>query len=316
MLKIYLAVGIVAFLLSLTLGFLLIPLLRRLKFGQNILSYVKEHAGKSGTPTFGGLIFIPSAILACLLFSAKGNRDFWVAVAIGLAYMIVGVMDDTLKKIHRENKGLTGWQKLFFQTVVAVFAGLYCMQNGASRMGIPFFGVTVEMGWWTLPIAVFVFLATVNAVNLTDGLDGLAAGTSVPFFFAFGCLSLSVANGRISMLCFALVGSLIAYLLFNNYRASVFMGDTGSLGLGGFAAAIALLCGKAFYLPIVGVMFVISVISVVIQVIYYKVSGGKRIFRMSPIHHHFQQLGYSEGKISYAYSVVTALMGAAVLLFM
>ncbi len=313
MLEIYLAVAVVAFFISLTIGFILIPLLKRLKFGQNILSYVKEHACKSGTPTFGGLIFIPSAIVACLPFLMGGHRDFLVAVTIGLAYMLVGIMDDALKKIHRENKGLTGWQKLFFQTAVAVFAGFYCMQTGASRMEIPFWGKTVEMGFWTLPISVFVFLATVNAVNLTDGLDGLAAGTSTPFFFALGCLVLPMANG-LSTLCFALVGALLAYLLFNNHRASVFMGDTGSLGLGGFAAAIALLGGKAFYLPILGVMFVVSVISVVVQVIYYKASGGKRIFRMSPIHHHFQQLGYSEGKIAYAYSVITALMGAITLL--
>lgn len=308
------AVGLVAFLLALTIGVLLIPLLKRLKFGQNILSYVKEHASKSGTPTFGGLIFIPAAILACLPFLTGASRDFWVVVAIGLAYMLVGIMDDLLKKIHRENKGLSGWQKLFFQTAVAVFAGMYCMKNGASRMEIPFLGGSVEMGFWTLPISVFVFLATVNAVNLTDGLDGLAAGTSVPFFFAFGCLLLGAVDGQLSMLCFALVGGLGAYLLFNNHRASVFMGDTGSLSLGGFGAAVALVGGKAFYLPILGIMFVLSVISVILQVIYYKVSGGKRIFRMSPIHHHFQQMGYSEGKIAYAYFVVTALMGVLVLL--
>ena len=158
MLRTYLAVGLVAFLLALTLGFLLIPLLKRLKFGQNILSYVKEHASKSGTPTFGGLIFIPSAVLACLLLLKDVSRDFWVVVIIGLAYMCVGVMDDLLKKIHRENKGLSGWQKLFFQTAVALFAGLYCMKNGASEMELPFLGVVVEMGFWTLPISIFVFL--------------------------------------------------------------------------------------------------------------------------------------------------------------
>lgn len=306
--------ALLAFGASLVLGFLLIPLLKRLRFGQNILSYVKEHAGKSGTPTFGGLIFLPASILVCLPFLDGVGRDFWVAVSIGFSYMVVGIMDDALKKIHRENKGLTGWQKLFFQTVVAVFAGLYCMKSGASRMELPFMGRSIEFGFWTLPVSVFVFLATVNAVNLTDGLDGLAAGTSAPFFFTLGCLVLPVAGGGLSMLCFALVGGLSAYLVFNTHRATVFMGDTGSLGLGGFAAAIALVGGKAFYLPIIGGMFALSVISVIIQVIYYKASGGKRIFRMSPIHHHFQQLGYSEGKIAYAYFIITAVMGAFVLL--
>jgi len=313
--KTFLAVALVAFFLALALGFLLIPLLGRLHAGQNILSYVKEHAKKSGTPTFGGIIFLPAAVVACLPFLAKeGIRDFWVAVAIGIAYMLVGVIDDLLKKIHRENQGLSAMQKLLFQTAVALFAGIYCVRSGASRLEIPFSGRWVEIGWWTLPLSVFVFLATVNAVNLTDGLDGLAAGTSVPFFFFIGCLTLSSANGTLSGLCFALVGALLAYLIFNTNRASVFMGDTGSLGLGGFAAAICLLGGKTLYIPIVGAMFVVSVISVLLQVIYYKASGGKRIFRMAPVHHHFQQLGFSEGKIAYCYFIVTAVLGVICLL--
>ena len=315
MMKTFLAVALVAFFLALALGFLLIPLLKRLHAGQNILSYVKEHAKKSGTPTFGGIIFLPAAVAACLPFLVKdGSRDFWVAVAIGIAYMLVGVIDDALKKLHKENKGLSAMQKLLFQTAVAVFAGIYCVRSGTSRLEIPFGGHSVEIGWWTLPLSVFVFLATVNAVNLTDGLDGLAAGTSVPFFFFIGCLTLSSANGALSYLSFSLFGALAAYLVFNNYRASVFMGDTGSLGLGGFAAAICLLGGKALYIPIIGLMFVVSVISVILQVIYYKASGGKRIFRMAPVHHHFQQLGYSEGKIAYCYFTVTAILGAVCLL--
>lgn len=312
--KEYVGVALLAFGIALMLCLLLIPLLRMMKAGQNVLSYVKEHQGKSGTPTFGGLAFLPAAVLACLPFSGGFNRNFAVVCVIGLAYMGVGFLDDLLKKLHRENKGLSAWQKLAFQTVVALLAGYYCVRSGQSRLEIPFGLGTIELGWWMLPFSVFVFLATVNAVNLTDGLDGLAAGVSVPFFLFLGLLTISEETGGTQFINFALVGALCAYLLFNTSRASIFMGDTGSLGLGGFASSIALLTGKALYIPILGVMFVVSVISVIVQVIYYKATGGKRIFRMSPVHHHFQQVGFSESKIAYAYAIITTVSGAITLL--
>ena len=312
--KEYVGVALLAFGIAFTLCLLLIPLLRRMKAGQNVLSYVKEHQGKSGTPTFGGLAFLPAAVLACLPFSGGFNRNFAVVCVIGLAYMGVGFLDDLLKKLHHENKGLSAWQKLAFQTVVALLAGYYCVRSGQSRLEIPFGLGTIELGWWMLPFSVFVFLATVNAVNLTDGLDGLAAGVSVPFFLFLGLLTISEETGGTQFINFALVGALCAYLLFNTSRASIFMGDTGSLGLGGFASSIGLLTGKALYIPILGVMFVVSVISVIVQVIYYKATGGKRIFRMSPVHHHFQQVGFSESKIAYAYAIITTVSGAITLL--
>jgi phospho-N-acetylmuramoyl-pentapeptide-transferase len=309
-----LVVALLAFGIALVLCLLLIPLLRRLKAGQNVLSYVKEHQGKSGTPTFGGLAFLPAAAIACLPFLGKLERNFAVVCVIGLSYMGVGFLDDLLKKLHHENKGLSAWQKLSFQTVVAVLAGYYCVRSGQSRMEIPFGLGAIELGWWMLPFSVFVYLATVNAVNLTDGLDGLAAGVAVPFFLFFGVLTMGDKTGGTHFISFALVGALCAYLLFNTSRASIFMGDTGSLGLGGFASSIGLLTGKALYIPILGVMFVVSVISVIVQVIYYKATGGKRIFRMSPVHHHFQQAGFSESKIAYAYAIITAVSGVICLL--
>ena len=310
-----LAVLGIAMMLSLVFCLGLIPLLKKIGAGQNILSYVKEHKKKSGTPTFGGVAFLSAAVLACLFFWERLTRDFAVVCVIGGAYTCVGLLDDLLKKIHRENKGLSAWQKLLFQVAVALFAGGYCLKVGASRLTLPFGLGNVELGWWMMPLAVFVFLATVNAVNLTDGLDGLAAGTATPFFFFIGLIVLSFRGGELSLLCFALVGALAAYLIFNTSKASLFMGDTGSLGLGGFASAICLLSGRALYIPIIGGMFVVSVISVILQVIYYKTTGGKRIFRMAPIHHHFQQMGYSESKIAYVYAVITALMGVLCLLF-
>ena len=168
----------------------------------------------------------------------------------------------------------------------------------------------VSIGFWIVPLAVFIFLATVNAVNLTDGLDGLATGVSVPFFLAFGLLiALEGESTGQSILCFCVVGALCAYLLFNTHPASVFMGDTGSLSLGGIASCVAVFTGNALYIAVIGIPFVLSVISVIIQVIYYKVTGGKRVFLMAPIHHHFQQKGFSESKIAYAYSLITALLG-------
>ena len=312
--KEYVGVALLAFGIAFTLCLLLIPLLRRMKAGQNVLSYVKEHQGKSGTPTFGGLAFLPAACVACLPFAGGVNRNFAVVCVIGLSYMGVGFLDDLLKKLHHENKGLSAWQKLAFQTAVALLAGYYCVRSGQSRLEIPFGLGTIELGWWMLPFSVFVFLATVNAVNLTDGLDGLAAGVSVPFFLFLGLLTISEETGGTHLIDFALVGALCAYLLFNTSRASIFMGDTGSLGLGGFASSIGLLTGKALYIPILGVMFVVSVISVIVQVIYYKATGGKRIFRMSPVHHHFQQVGFSESKIAYAYAIITTVSGAVCLL--
>ncbi len=298
----YALAGLLSLGISTLFCFILIPVLRKLKAGQNILSYVKEHKSKGGTPTMGGIAFLSAAILATTIFS-RWEKKLVVCLAIGTAYMLVGLLDDFLKMRHKENLGLRAWQKLLFQTLVAIFAGIYCYRAGLTSLTIPFFKRSVNIGRWIIPVSVFVFLATVNAVNLTDGLDGLAAGVSIPYFAFFGVI------GGLSTLCFALVGALVGYLFFNTPPASVFMGDTGSLSLGGFAAAIPLLSGGALYIPLVGVCFVFSVISVLLQVIYYKATRGKRIFLMSPAHHHFQQKGYSESKISYAYFVITLAMG-------
>ncbi len=306
----YLWTVMVSFALSFAFCLLLIPLLRKWKAGQNILCYVKEHKKKGGTPTMGGIAFLSAAVVTTALFSAKGDKTLLVCLAVGLAYTAVGLLDDFFKLKRKENLGLTPWQKLLFQTAIALFAGIYCLRAGLTELHIPFFGGYIRLGWWILPLSVFVFLATVNAVNLTDGLDGLAAGVSLPFFAVMGVLVLlQGGNPSFSTLSFSLVGGLCAYLLFNTPPASVFMGDTGSLGLGGFAAVIAVCSGNALYIVLVGGCFVFSVISVLIQVIYYKATGGKRVFLMAPAHHHFQEKGYAEGKISYAYFLVTLLLG-------
>ncbi len=304
---------LLSFALSLFLCAILIPLLKKLGAGQNILHYVKEHENKGGTPTMGGLAFIPAACAAAFVFCGAKDKPFLVALAIGLGYLAVGFLDDYLKKRRKDNLGLRPYQKIIFQLAVALIASLYCCLNGLTVLKIPFTTLSFDIGWGMLPLGIFVFLATVNSVNLTDGLDGLAGSVSAVFFLALALLVvLQGGDGDLSVLCFALTGALSAYLVFNTNRASLFMGDTGSLSLGGVAAACALFSGNALVIPIAGIMFVLSSISVIIQVIYYK-KTGKRVFLMAPIHHHFQEKGYSEGKISYVYAVVTALLGGALL---
>lgn len=309
--------ALIAFAVTIVACVILIPALRKWKAGQNILSYVKEHKNKAGTPTMGGLTFVLASILVCVIFTRKFEKRLVVTLSTGLAYMLVGLLDDFLKCKRKENLGLTAWQKTAFQVLVAVFVAIYAYRAGFVKWYLPFTFIPLNIGFWVIPLVVFVFVATVNAVNLTDGLDGLASGASVPFFLSLGVI-IYVQTGANSFttLCFCLVGSLLAYLVFNSSPASIFMGDTGSLALGGFASCIAVFTGNALYIPLLGITFVFSVISVVMQVIYYKATGGKRIFLMSPVHHHFQQKGYSECKISYVYALITAIVGTVCVLFL
>ncbi len=303
----------VSFVLSAALCAALIPLLRRVGAGQNILSYVKEHADKGGTPTMGGLAFLFAAALVALAVCGGRDKPFLVTLAVGFGYLIVGFLDDMLKKRRGNNLGLRPYQKIVFQLAVAVIAGVYCCLNGLTVLSIPYTRLSFDIGWWMFPLCIFVFVATVNGVNLTDGLDGLAGSVSAVFFCVLGVLLVLQKQGEsFSLLCFSLTGALGGFLLFNTNRASVFMGDTGSLSLGGFAACIALFSGNALVIPIAGGAFVLSSISVILQVIYYK-KTGKRIFLMAPIHHHFQEKGYAEGKIAYAYAAITAVVGATLL---
>ena len=309
----HLTAALSSFALALFFCLALLPLLRRMG-GQHILTYVKEHAGKEGTPTMGGAAFLPAAALCALAFARGADKPFFVALAVGGAYVVVGFVDDLFKRRRGSNLGLRAYQKIVFQLAVAVMASVYCCTEGLTVLHIPFTRTSVDIGWWMLPLGVFVLLATVNSVNLTDGLDGLAGGTCAVFFALFAALlSLQQADGALGVLCVCLTGALAAFLLFNTNRASLFMGDTGSLSLGGFAAAVALFSGNALALPVAGVMFALSSISVILQVIYYK-KTGRRIFLMAPLHHHFQEKGYSEGKIAYCYALVTALAGCALLL--
>ena len=302
-----------AFAASCVLLLLLVPLLKKLKAGQYILGYVKEHENKGGTPTMGGLAFI-CAILIVGFFTlgfdcAEANLTF----AVTAGFMVVGFLDDFLKIYRKENEGLKPYQKIIFQLAIAIIAAVYSYFSGITKLNIPFLGISTDIGWGIIPLVLFIFLATVNCVNLTDGLDGLAGGTSTAYLIALG-LILCVQRVNFAPLCFIGVGALCAFLIFNTNKASVFMGDTGSLALGGFISCLSVFSGNCLYIPIIGIMFVLSGISVIIQVIYYK-RTRKRVFLMAPIHHHFQKKGYSECKISFAYFIFTALVGIICLIF-
>lgn len=315
MFDLFLKAGFFAFTLCFLITFILIPLLKKAKAGQNILVYVKEHKGKSGTPTMGGIAFVSSAIAAALFFAEERDRLLTVSCAVGLSFMLVGMLDDILKLKHKKNEGLKPYQKIIFQLLLSIILGLFCVRGGYTLVYFPFSGFAIDIGWWMLPLSVFVFIATVNCVNLTDGLDGLAASSSSAYFLSFGLLiSIQGEFTNLALLCFCLVGALASYLVFNTNKASIFMGDTGSLALGGFAAAVGIFSGNLLTIAIIGFVFVLSGITVIIQVIYYK-KTKRRIFLMAPVHHHFQMKGYSESKIAYAYFVVTLMLGLTCVVF-
>ena len=313
--KIYLAAVLAAFAAAAVLIACLMPLLKKLKAGQYVLGYVKEHKDKNGTPTMGGLAFIAAIIGIALAFGGFGDNVLNLTLVIVGGFTIVGFLDDFLKIYRKENEGLKPYQKIAFQTAIAAIAAVYCYVNGITRLNIPFSGgLDFDISWGIIPVVLFVFLATVNCVNLTDGLDGLAGGTSLSYLAFFGAL-LALNASSLATVCFSAVGALAAFLLFNANKAAIFMGDTGSLALGGLIACVSVFSANALYIPVLGIMFVISGLTVIMQVIYYK-RTKRRIFLMAPLHHHFQMKGYTECKISYAYALITSLIGILCLIFM
>ena len=318
--KNFLIYTLVSLTASLICGFFAVPALRRIKAGQPVLKYVETHKDKNGTPTMGGLFFIiPSSVV--FLLSGGSNRLAVVAVTIGLAFMAVGFIDDFLKIKRKTNEGLKPYQKMLFLCVIALFAGIFAYVNGLTVFYLPFTVKVFDAGWFTVPLVAVVFIAMTNSVNLTDGLDGLAASVSftyLVFLIALICAEKNVF-GYIYLkpeeydgLCgyaASIAGGLLAFLFFNSSKASVFIGDTGSLSLGGILGAVSVFSSNGLFIPVLGLPFVTSSLSVIIQVLHFK-RTGKRVFLMAPLHHHFQMKGYSETKISFAYSLVTGILGA------
>ncbi len=278
------------------------------------MGYVKEHKSKSGTPTMGGLAFITAIIVVGLCLLGVRDSKVNLTLAITGGFTVVGFLDDFLKIYRKENEGLKPYQKIIFQVLIAAIAAAYCYVNGLTYLKIPFgSGAQFNISWGIIPLVILIFIATVNCVNLTDGLDGLAGGTSSAYLFIFGIM-LYIQGSNLAALCFVAVGAVAAFLVFNVNKASIFMGDTGSLALGGLISCVSVFSSNSLYIPVLGIMFVISGISVIVQVIYYK-RTRRRVFLMAPIHHHFQMKGYTECKITYSYAVITAFVGIFCLLF-
>ena len=301
---------LVAFVISAALCPVVIPFLRRLKFGQQIREEGPQaHLKKSGTPTMGGIVFLAS-VLCTSLFYIKDFPDIVPLLFAMVGFGIVGFLDDFLKIVMKRSEGLTPRQKLLGQLVVS---GILCYyfwnvaENGAM-MRIPFWRITVTLPWYLfVPFFMFALLATDNGVNLTDGLDGLCSSVTVLVATFFTVVALGEGS-RIAPATGAVAGSLLGFLLFNVYPAKVFMGDTGSLALGGFVAVTAFSLHMPLIILLVGLIYVVEVCSVVLQVTYFKATKGKRLFKMAPIHHHFELCGWSETRIVAAFSIVTALL--------
>lgn len=302
---------IISFLVSVVFCPILIPFLRKLKFGQTEREDgPQSHLKKTGTPTMGGLVILASILVTSLIYIGKYSEIIPV-LFMTLGFGLIGFLDDYIKVVKKRSLGLTPLQKMALQFVVTGVFVYYYFQIAHldASVKIPFVqGTGFVMPEWLFIIFVFiVVLGTVNGVNFTDGLDGLASGVTVIVATFFTIVALTV-NPQMTPITGAVVGSLLGFLLFNTYPARVFMGDTGSLALGGFVSAIALMLHMPLFIVIVGLIYLVEVISVILQVGYFKLTHGKRIFKMAPIHHHFELCGYSETQVVAAFSIVTALL--------
>ena len=320
---------VITFFVSLIISPIIISIIKRQKIKQTILHYVESHQAKSGTPTMGGIIFIISICLVPIMFFTEYNNLAVMCLVVFLLYGIVGFLDDFIKVKFKRNLGLRAYQKIIFQLAISILISIYAYRSNmvGSTLILPFSGKLINFGWAVIPLNILVFLACTNSVNLTDGLDGLAAGTTLSYMFSFILLLFvlsSTAFAGYSQAFFtqlagmqfvvaAAIGALICYLIFNCFPAKIFMGDTGSLALGALVAGLAIFTRTTLYLPILAIMFVASSVSVIMQVAYYKLTK-KRIFLMAPLHHHFEKKGVHEVRITTSYMTVTLIVGLIVVL--
>ena len=315
------------FLLTLAISPLVISLIKREKVKQVILGYVEAHSQKAGTPTMGGIIFLISISIVSLICFRGESSLAKFAVVVFLAYGLVGFLDDFLKFKFKRNLGLRAYQKIIFQLAISLIVGWYVYKSSliSSVLVVPFTTYTIDIGAWIVPLVAIIYLATTNAVNLTDGLDGLASSTVMTYMFSFAMLMLVLmqtifaSHSQIFMvemqnllsLSLVTVGAMMSFLVFNCFPAKIFMGDTGSLALGSLVASVGVFSGMSLYIPILGIMFVLSAVSVIVQVAYYKLTK-RRIFLMAPLHHHFEKKGVHEVRITICYTLITLFVGALV----
>ncbi|MDW7673623.1 MAG: phospho-N-acetylmuramoyl-pentapeptide-transferase [Bacillota bacterium] len=304
---------IAAVIAGIIFGPIVIPILRTLKFGQRVRDDgPKRHLNKSGTPTMGGIIII-IAIIVAVLISIELTDTAIILLIVTVGYGLLGFIDDFIKVVLKRSLGLKAREKLMGQILLAAFLAWYTVfiLNRGTEVIVPFLGGTIDLGLLYFPFIVFVVVGTTNAVNLTDGLDGLAAG--ITFFVAIGLILLTLLVNALEAAVFsgALAGACLAFLRYNSYPAKVFMGDTGSLALGGAVVAVAVVSKLELFLPFLGGVYFIETLSVIIQVISFKLTG-KRVFRMSPLHHHFELGGWPERKVVrffWLWSIIMVLVG-------
>ena len=299
---------LIAFAVTAILGPIMIPFLRKLKIGNTEREELQSHQKKNGTPTMGGPDD-PDCDRGDVADLCKGLSPIIPILFVTVGFGIIGFLDDYLKVVLRRSDGLLAWQKMLCQIVVTAVFAVYLLHNDISlAMLIPFSGGKyLSLSWVAVPILFLAVIGTVNGVNFTDGLDGLASSVTVLVATFFSVVAVGNACGIAPITC-AVVGALLGFLLFNVYPASVFMGDTGSLALGGFVAATAYMMQMPVFILIVGLIYWIEIISVMIQVLYFKKTGGKRFFKMAPIHHHFELCGWSETRVVAVFSIITALL--------
>ncbi len=303
------AAAITAFAISAILGPVVIPFLTRIKFGQTVRDDGPEsHLKKNGTPTMGGVIFLGGMLLPALMQVPHSDKAVPVLIlTFGMA--LIGFIDDYVKVVLKRAMGLKAWQKMSLQIVLSIAFGLYLtyMTDADMTMKIPFMNGTVaDLKWLAIPFMIFVVIATSNGTNLTDGLDGLAGSVTL-VVSVFFCIASVMTGAGVEGLAAAFAGGLAGFLLYNAYPAKVFMGDTGSLALGGYVAGMAYALHMPLIIILVGIIYVIEAVSVIMQVGFFKLTHGKRIFKMAPIHHHFELCGWAETRVVAVFTIVTAL---------
>ena len=301
--------AIIGFLIVVILGPIFIPMLAKFKFGQTVRDDGPQtHLQKNGTPTMGGVIMI-IAVLITGLTRAKIDKDLLVGLICITGFGFVGFLDDFIKIKMKRSLGLKAYQKIILQFALALFVSYYqySASPSATQIMVPFTDYIINLGPLYVPIMMFVIIGTVNAVNLTDGLDGLASGVTLIVSAFFMILAISVGNSDVAILAAATGGACLGFLGFNSYPDKVFMGDTGSMALGGAVVAFAVLTNSVLLIPIVGGIYFAEAISVIIQVTSFRLTG-KRVFKMAPIHHHFEQCGWPETRVVFVFWITTVVL--------
>lgn len=316
-----LAISALAFVMTIILGRPIITYLRLKKVGKKVRLELEKHQGKAGTPTMGGIMICLSVVVITLVFNTAGRLSMLLPVGVLIAAGVLGAIDDRMNLVGGKQSGMTARFKFAWLSVFGLVAALVLhlpdpFGLALHHMYIPFFG-RFDIGWIYVPIAAFSIIGMANAVNLTDGLDTLAAGTAAIAFCAYGIIAYRQGQVGVVAFCFTMVGSLAGFLWFNAHPAQVIMGDTGALAIGAALATAAFMTGQWLLLPVVGAVFVAETVSVMMQVSYFKATKGKRIFRMTPLHHHFELLGWSETQVTMRFwiaGMMAGLLGVALAL--